>query len=100
MIGLPVGACLTFVARIGVAGLWWGLFAGLTSVATIGVVALLRTDWEEEARRAGARVDTRQDGAKEDAPAAPAATTTAVVMHEIRPTSSTDDRVRLSHTVA
>lgn len=59
LIGIPLGAFLTFALRIGVAGLWWGLFAGLTSVATIGVVALLRTDWDAEAQRALIRVDTQ-----------------------------------------
>jgi MATE family multidrug resistance protein len=99
LIGLPVGASLTFAARVGVAGLWWGLFAGLTSVATIGVVALLRTDWEAEARRALIRIDAHKNKAIDSS------TTTLghgmeVEMGAAKPTPPTpDDCVRLPHTV-
>jgi MATE family multidrug resistance protein len=34
-IGLPVGAALAFGAGLGAAGLWWGLAAGLSSVAAL-----------------------------------------------------------------
>jgi MATE family multidrug resistance protein len=61
-IGVPAGAALTFGARLGVAGLWWGLLAGLTAVATIGTLALLRTDWEAEACRALVRVSVKTAG--------------------------------------
>ena len=56
LIGLPLGACLTFVAHVGVAGLWWGLAAGLACVAGVGAAVVLRTDWEAEARQARRRV--------------------------------------------
>jgi len=57
LIGVSFGAVLTFeVSSVGVAGLWWGLAAGLTTTAIIGVVILLRTDWSVEAERAQQRV--------------------------------------------
>jgi MATE family multidrug resistance protein len=65
LLGLPVGAALTFGARVGVAGLWWGLAAGLTCVASFGAAVLFRTDWEAEARRALVRVSTGATAPKE-----------------------------------
>ena len=55
-IGLSVGASLTFGLQLGVVGLWWGLAAGLTSVAVVGVPLILQTDWDAEARAAQERV--------------------------------------------
>jgi len=74
VIGLPLGALLTFgpATHIGVAGLWWGLAAGLTVVAAFGVGVLLRTDWDAEARRTAARLGapeaSKGGGAVEPAP--------------------------------
>ena len=74
VIGLPLGALLTFgpATHIGVAGLWWGLAAGLTVVAAFGVAVLLRTDWDAEARRTAARLGapeaSKGGGAVEPAP--------------------------------
>jgi multidrug resistance protein, MATE family len=104
LIGIPVGACLTFVARIGVSGLWWGLFAGLTSVAAIGVIALMQTDWERMARSALARVNTQKS---KEAPATQGVTaiTSTIDMEEVvsatLPTENVtgDDHMRLPHTV-
>jgi len=56
LIGLPVGASLTFGAHLGVVGLWWGLATGLTAVAIVGVPLLARIDWDAEAKAALARV--------------------------------------------
>lgn len=61
VIGVSLGAVLTFgVSSVGVAGLWWGLAAGLTTTATIGAIILLRTDWEGEAGRAQQRVGAQK----------------------------------------
>ena len=102
LIGIPLGACLTFGLRIGVAGLWWGLFAGLTSVASIGVVALLRTDWQAEARQALARVNTQQkaeQGMATTSTAMPDSSIEIVAEVVVPATSPTEDCVRVSHTV-
>eukprot|EP00966_Prymnesium_polylepis_P165543 3826772-Prymnesium_polylepis.2 len=56
VIGLSAGATLTFGARMGVYGLWWGFALGLTCVATLGVTILLRIDWAREAAEAQQRV--------------------------------------------
>ena len=85
LIGIPVGALLTFRFRVGVAGLWWGLFVGLTSVATIGLVALWRTDWEAEARRALVRVQSQAASMT----AAPKAKVTATAAATITTTTTT-----------
>ena len=83
-IGLPLGALLTFgPTQIGVAGLWWGLAAGLTVVAAFGVAVLLRTDWDAEARRTAARLG----GPKASKGGAPV---------ELAPP---DDNVRVAHLV-
>lgn len=63
MAGLSLGVALTFGASLGVAGLWWGMAAGLTCAAIVGVGLVLRTDWEAEACSAGARIGAGGDGA-------------------------------------
>ena len=40
VIGIPCGALLTFVANLGLQGLWWGLTVGLTMTTFISVVDL------------------------------------------------------------
>ncbi|MBW2456989.1 MAG: MATE family efflux transporter, partial [Deltaproteobacteria bacterium] len=41
VIGLPLGIVLAFVVGLGAVGLWWGLFAGLTTVAAALLVRFL-----------------------------------------------------------
>lgn len=49
-LAIPVGALLTFVAKIGVAGLWWGFTVGIYSSGIIGLLLLrLKIDWKKEA---------------------------------------------------
>jgi len=55
-IGVTLGAALTFGADVGVEGLWWGLAAGLTCTAMIGVVMVLQTDWDAETKAARQRI--------------------------------------------
>ena len=72
-----VGAWATFYAPapgggtgLGIAGLWWGLGAGLFSTCSCGAFLLSRTDWTERAakisRARGA--DSGTDGAGESEP--------------------------------
>lgn len=55
-IGIPLGAALAFSVGVGLPGLWWGLAAGLTTTAGLGVIVTLRTNWEEQAEAALRRV--------------------------------------------
>jgi MATE family multidrug resistance protein len=48
IIGIPVGAFLTFSANVGLIGLWWGLAAGLLSTCVFGAVMIVRVDWVKE----------------------------------------------------
>ena len=41
-VGLPTGLILTYVLDIGIHGLWWGLTAGLGTVALIYLVTFYR----------------------------------------------------------
>lgn len=63
VVGVTLGSALTFGVGMGVAGLWWGLSAGLTCTASIGVVVVLRTDWASEADAAWQRINVKPDAA-------------------------------------
>ena len=63
VIGIPCGALLTFVAKIGLPGLWWGLTAGLTVTLIISVVDLSRVDWDAQVVKAAERAATGDDEA-------------------------------------
>lgn len=55
VIGIPCGALLTFVAGVGLSGLWWGLTVGLTVTTLISVADLARVDWKAEVVKAAHR---------------------------------------------
>jgi len=58
ILGVPIGAILTFVADIGVAGLWWGISIGVYSSAMIGLWVLkFRVDWEKAVTKAQDRTN-------------------------------------------
>ena len=58
ILGVPIGAILTFVADIGVSGLWWGISIGVYSSALIGLWVLkFRVDWEEAVKKAQDRTN-------------------------------------------
>ena len=56
LVGLPLGALGTFYFDLGVAGLWWGLVAGLTTTFFFSSCIMLRVDWADRAKRAFAKV--------------------------------------------
>jgi Na+-driven multidrug efflux pump len=68
-----VGAWATFYAPVpgggtglGIAGLWWGLGAGLFSTCSCGAFLLSRTDWTERAAKISrSRAASNTDGAGE-----------------------------------
>jgi MATE family multidrug resistance protein len=57
LLALPSGALLTFVADVGVSGLWWGMTIGIYSSSLIGI-ALLKfyINWESETEAAKVRL--------------------------------------------
>lgn len=56
VLAIPTGALLTFVADIGVAGLWWGFTVGIYSAAIIGLILLRsKVNWGNEAIKARSR---------------------------------------------
>jgi MATE family multidrug resistance protein len=57
LLAIPAGALLTFVADIGVYGLWWGMTIGINSSSLMGL-ALLKfyINWDKEAEDAKYRI--------------------------------------------
>jgi len=56
---VPIGAVLTFVADLGVTGLWWGFNIGIYASAAVGIWYLkFRIGWEEESKKTVARLST------------------------------------------
>jgi MATE family multidrug resistance protein len=56
---VPIGAVLTFVVDIGVAGLWWGFNIGIYASSAVGIWFLrMRVDWNLEAKKAMKRLST------------------------------------------
>ncbi|KAK1741501.1 multidrug and toxic compound extrusion (MATE) family protein [Skeletonema marinoi] len=59
VLGVPIGAALTFAAGLGVFGLWWGLVIGIYCTAIIGILILrFRMDWRKEAEKSIKRLST------------------------------------------
>jgi MATE family multidrug resistance protein len=59
VLGVPMGATLSFAASLGVFGLWWGLVIGIYSTAVIGILILrFRMDWRKEAAKSIKRLST------------------------------------------
>jgi len=56
IIGLPVGACLAFVANIGLIGLWGGIAVALFLIAIFASTLVFTTDWEKQVERANERM--------------------------------------------
>mmetsp|Transcript_17876 Transcript_17876/g.20646 ORF Transcript_17876/g.20646 Transcript_17876/m.20646 type:complete len:519 (-) Transcript_17876:709-2265(-) len=61
MLGLSIGALLTFVADLDVYGLWWGMNIGIYVSSIVGVLILrFFIDWEHETVKAKERITTEQ----------------------------------------
>lgn len=59
VLGVPLGATLTFAAGLGVFGLWWGLVIGIYCTAIIGILILrFSMDWRKEAAKSIRRLST------------------------------------------
>ena len=111
VLGLPIGASLTFGAGLGLDGLWWGMAVGLTSTAVAGAATLSRTDWQLEATKARRRSEACQPSqpsstkapppppstAASDAGADAARETPSTEMTIAAAAAATDDGVRAAH---
>ncbi|XP_010504879.1 PREDICTED: protein DETOXIFICATION 41 [Camelina sativa] len=58
IIGLPIGCVLGFKTSLGVAGIWWGMIAGVILQTLTLIVLTLRTNWTSEVENAAHRVKT------------------------------------------
>ncbi|KAG7634949.1 Multi antimicrobial extrusion protein [Arabidopsis suecica] len=58
VIGLPIGCVLGFKTSLGVAGIWWGMIAGVILQTLTLIVLTLRTNWTSEVENAAQRVKT------------------------------------------
>eukprot|EP00551_Chaetoceros_affinis_P020420 CAMPEP_0203722186 /NCGR_PEP_ID=MMETSP0092-20131115/5442_1 /ASSEMBLY_ACC=CAM_ASM_001090 /TAXON_ID=426623 /ORGANISM="Chaetoceros affinis, Strain CCMP159" /LENGTH=573 /DNA_ID=CAMNT_0050602253 /DNA_START=14 /DNA_END=1735 /DNA_ORIENTATION=+ len=57
ILALPSGALLTFVADIGVRGLWWGMAIGIYTSSVLGILLLrFYINWKSEANLAKERI--------------------------------------------
>ncbi|KAK4794028.1 hypothetical protein SAY86_012022 [Trapa natans] len=58
IVGLPLGIIMGWVFKLGVKGIWGGMIFGGTAVQTIILTVItMRTDWDNEAKKARERVD-------------------------------------------
>jgi MATE family multidrug resistance protein len=58
VLAIPIGALLTFVADVGVRGLWIGFSIGIYTAALIGILFLKRVNWGDESAKSRRRVST------------------------------------------
>ncbi|KAF3436931.1 hypothetical protein FNV43_RR19684 [Rhamnella rubrinervis] len=56
LVGLPCAVTLTFVFHFGGKGLWMGIIGGSSLQALVLLAITLRTNWDEEARKARERI--------------------------------------------
>lgn len=58
IVGLPIGAVLGYVFKLGVKGIWSGMLLGSLLQTVILLIIIIRTNWSKEALQAGERVTT------------------------------------------
>ena len=58
VVGVPLGAILTFVVGLGVFGIWWGFAIGVYFASIIGIWRLRRVEWDHEAKRTQTRLSS------------------------------------------
>ncbi|KAL9394759.1 hypothetical protein Peur_014044 [Populus x canadensis] len=56
VIGLPIGCVLAFKTSLGVAGIWWGMIAGVLLQTITLIILTARTNWDTEVQNAAERV--------------------------------------------
>ncbi|DBB01927.1 TPA: hypothetical protein ACH3X1_000519 [Trebouxia sp. C0004] len=52
VVGFTTGYLLTFKADFGLAGIWWGIFWGISVTAALCAISMLRVNWQGEADKA------------------------------------------------
>lgn len=57
LFGIPVGLILGFLLDVGVKGIWYGMFVGVTVQTGVLIMMVLRTNWNKEASLAGDRIN-------------------------------------------
>ncbi|NWH77071.1 S47A1 protein, partial [Piaya cayana] len=67
-IGLPLGAVLLFVAKIGVIGLWLSMLVCVSLLCTCFIVYIARVDWKKAAEEAQRRAGVTQPPPEEPNP--------------------------------
>ncbi|EPY76011.1 solute carrier family 47, member 2 [Camelus ferus] len=68
VIGLPLGIVLTFVAEMGITGLWLGMLASVLLAAAAFVTYAARMDWKQAAEEAQKHVGLPPPSAESTAP--------------------------------
>lgn len=58
IVGLPIGAVLGYVFKLGVKGIWSGMLLGSLLQTVILLIIIIRTNWSKEALQAEERVTT------------------------------------------
>ena len=71
VLGVPLGAILTFAVGLGVFGLWWGMVIGIYLSAALGLYFLRRVDWNNEAKKAEKRLSIIASTRRIDTDASP-----------------------------
>ncbi|KAL9357795.1 hypothetical protein Peur_051048 [Populus x canadensis] len=56
VIGLPIGCVLAFKTSLGVAGIWWGMVAGVLLQTITLIILTARTNWDTEVQNAAERL--------------------------------------------
>ncbi|CAF2173647.1 hypothetical protein HID58_026598 [Brassica napus] len=65
VIGLPIGCVLGFKTSLGVAGIWWGMIAGVILQTITLIVLTLRTNWTSEVENAAHRLKASANESQE-----------------------------------
>ncbi|KAF8085201.1 hypothetical protein N665_0676s0014 [Sinapis alba] len=65
VIGLPIGCVLGFKTSLGVAGIWWGMIAGVILQTIALIVLTLRTNWTSEVENAANRLKASANESQE-----------------------------------
>ncbi|KAF9588983.1 hypothetical protein IFM89_017662 [Coptis chinensis] len=61
IIGLPVGCVLGFKTNLGATGIWWGMILGVSLQTLTLIILTVRTNWDEEVRKAADRLRKSAD---------------------------------------
>lgn len=66
MVGLPLGACLGYIANAGVKGIWTGMLSGTLLQTIVLTFKMWKANWRKEAIHAEERIRTYGDQSSQD----------------------------------